>query len=402
MEKKVVNNSEGGKGGKALNIVLKIATFISKVILGISIVSFISFIAICFYSALKEKNTNNYDLTSDSYMKVREAYNRLTELDDTYIIANTLESIGTLCYLEVVSENGDCYTEYPLSEDGMYGQISTSDSSDTVYILYDWMDKDGNLYTLNSDYSGAEEETNYLWSQMPKRYSELVKSRELMFTDRMLYCMTDVSYIGEDTSIDEGKSFSIYEAKIPSSVVRDICGLETLGLYSSIREDNVENKSITDLMDYFIEDLEMSLTFSDGKVRLGVNTETGILSYVQIESGGLGSRMYYTKYLTQDSSIEVRETPDFSNSVNFIDDIVSLANYVSSYSSYDEAMSQLYSEQYSLSDEVPTLVEEESTSLIIEEETSNEETSLEIDTTVEETEETTEVSTEELTIEAET
>ena len=86
---------------------------------------------------------------------------------------------------------------------------------------------------------------------------------------------------------------------------------------------------------------------SDANVTIGI--VDGVLRYVQIETGGLGSRLYSTKSIML-SDVDVRQEPDFSNVDTYESTLKDMADYVSKYDSYEDAMKALNGSSSSSSD----------------------------------------------------
>ena len=86
----------------------------------------------------------------------------------------------------------------------------------------------------------------------------------------------------------------------------------------------------------------MNLTFSDAKVIVGIDNN-GILKYMCLETGGLGTRLYYSKAVIATSNDVVRDMPDFSGALKFSATLQEFADFVSEYDDYDDAMKALNS-----------------------------------------------------------
>lgn len=334
-------------------------------------------------------DNTEYDTSSDSYKEIESAFNKLKELSDTYFIANTLElPERSVCYIETV-QNGGSYTEYPVDSNGTWGAIS----DDIVeYALYDFLTPEHESYMV----SNMTGENEYSWIHMPKSYADDIASRNIMYFDRYISKLTDIQNIGKQVLNQEiGEEYTVYTAKVPSYIVREVCSIDNIGLYNHVKDDLKDNESIVSLMNIYLSDIDKSMTFSDGALTLGVSSD-GVLSYIQLEAGGLGSIMCYTKQIVKDLGLTVKEISDFTNAVEYVDDIQHFAEYVASFDSYDDAMADLYGDD---SANVGELVGESNTEI------TDVETTTEIDTAdVSETieavetesvaEETTEVSTE--------
>lgn len=268
---------------------------------------------------------------------LQSALDQLMLYDSDYTVSTVLDVPGGgSVYIEVQCKDGN-YTEYPVDEDGNLGVVDYENMSDGMnYLLTDWITTDGKMYTMQEN-----EEGNGVFERLPNKYAELCSSRRYLYVDKMMDAFTDIEY-QETLTVDIGngdEEIALYRCKLPSSVVKDILGVGTYGLYSSIREENAGNSSIVKLCDYYLEDYDMNLVFSDALVVLGVSG--GMLKYMTMEVGGLGMRLYLTKAVITET-VEVRELPDFSGVTSYVFGMQDFADYVSSFGSLDEALAELY------------------------------------------------------------
>lgn len=267
---------------------------------------------------------------SDAKKKVESALEKLKKLDKTYEISNVLQAPdGNLCYVEICSKGGS-YTEYPVDSDGNYGTIAFQDSEDAEYVLSDWITKEGKGYVLSSDDK---------WVSYPDEYSKKLQNRNIMYFDTILNKMTGLKF-KEKVTADIGmgdEKIDIYTAKLDGDTVHSILGLGTEEIYKTIK-DTTKDKNIKKFCKYYLDNIGFTMLFSDSNLTIGVSK--GVLRYVQIETGGLGSRMYSTKaILTHD--VDLRDEPDFSKVGTYESTLKEMADYVSDYDSYEDAMSSL-------------------------------------------------------------
>lgn len=316
-----------------------------KYLLGLVILVIVGALAIsvCINFCKRSMNNNevsgySFDNTSENYKQIESAYNKLKEYSESYIVANVMElPESSICYIEVVTSDGSS-TEYPIDEEGNWGTIDVSSEEEPQYMMYDYLTPSNELYTVE----GILENGEYSWIHMPKSYAENVKSRNLMFFDRYLDKLFNIESKGTQILNSEvGEEMTVYTAEIPASVVREVCSIDTLGLYGNIKVEYADNENVVDLMNVYEESLKRSMTFSDGLLTIGVSQD-GMLAYVGLESGGLGNIMYYTKQIVLGDTIESRPIPDFSSSREYMSDVEGLAGYVASFGSYEEAMENLY------------------------------------------------------------
>lgn len=266
----------------------------------------------------------------DAKKKVDIAFNALQNMNSTYEVSTVMQAPdGNLCYVEICSD-GASYTEYPVDSDGNYGTIAFQDSYDAEYVLTDWVTKDGKGYML----SGQD-----TWVSYPDSYSSKLKSRNVAYFDTINKKMTSLKF-KETINADIGmgsETIDVYTAKLDSETVHSILGLGSEEIYKAVKE-TTKDDSIKKLCDYYLEDIGFTMVFSDANVTIGI--VDGVLRYVQIETGGLGSRLHYTKsIMTQD--VDVRDEPDFSNVGTYESTLKDMADYVSDYDSYEDAMKAL-------------------------------------------------------------
>lgn len=276
----------------------------------------------------KDEVTDN-NIDTESKDKIQTALDNLKSFEGDYIISNVIEAPdGKANYLDVKTSNGS-YTEYPVeSNDKESGEVS--------YSLSDWLSANNkDYYILVTD-----DKNNTVFAKCPNDYAELCSSRNLMYMDKMLDNFTSIKYMETVTSdIGNGsENIELYRCELPSDVVTEVLGVNTLGLYSSIQKNYTDNEDIQKFCEYYLRDLKMSMTFSDAVVTVGISDN--LLKYVSIEVGGLGTRLYSTRALIT-KNVEVRDVPDLSNSVDYITTIQDYASYIASFGSYEEAVKNM-------------------------------------------------------------
>lgn len=256
--------------------------------------------------------------SSDASAKkeLQSALEKLQGYGDTYAVTNLLEAPdGDVSYLEVVSD-GNSYTEYPVDTDGNVGTVAYDEASS--YMLSDWLTKDGDLYIVSSD-----NDSNLVSVKLPETYAKATKDREVLFFDYMLENFSSIEK-GDSQTI-AGEEVSTYTCKLPAENTKYILGMGSYQLYDSVKQDYKDDENVVKLADYYCNNLDMSLACSDANVTVGVDKD-GMLKYVSLEIGGLGTRMYYTKVVVTDG-ISVRSVPDFSNATQYIDTFREQAEY---------------------------------------------------------------------------
>ena len=289
-------------------------------------------------------NTNT-NINTEDKQKVEQALEKLKNLQEGYMIATTLQAPdGNISYIEVVSPEGFSYTEYPVDGDGNLGVLNTEDMATNEYTLTDWLDSDGTFYLVNSD------DTNLVYT-LPKTYATRVSSRKYGYLDVMMDRFTEFKYY-KDTTANIGlgdESLSLYRCTLPSDVVKTIVGIGSYGLYDSIKTDYQSNSNLVKLCDFYLKDLDMNLTFSDAIVTIGLVDDS--VRYLSIEVGGLGTRMYLTKTFLPLRDTEIKSRPDFSNSEDYVVTLQNLADFVSKYDSYEDAIDAINNGEFDVKED---------------------------------------------------
>lgn len=276
-------------------------------------------------------------LNSEYVTAVKDAAAKLNSTYTDYIVTTTLEAPdGDTQYLEVKHEDTS-YTEYSVSDDNEVGTIAYGSSDSITYSLTDWLTKDGKYYMFGSDNDG-----NSVIYSLPTAYKDLVSDRVMLYANKFVDNALSIEKYDDLTlNLGDGsQTYTSYKVKVPASVVKDVLGVSTYGVYKTIEDDKDTSANIKKLCSYYLEDLDMNLTFSDANVILGIDSD-GILKYACLEVGGLGTRLYYTKAVVATKNSNVRSTPDFTNAQTYASSLSDLADYVADYDSYDDAVKAL-------------------------------------------------------------
>ena len=282
--------------------------------------------------------------------EVKELKQALAELKshEDYLIQTVMNAPdGDATYLEVV-HNGGSYTEIPVDSEGKITDTTLGDEDNTgSYLLSDWLKNNGEMYMTFTD-----DEGNAGYYSLPKEYGEEMLSRNSGYFEDMVDHFTSIEKEDETAELNFGngeETVTIYNCALPDEYVKEILGANTYGLYSVYAEDEDTDKNVKQLCEYYLEDLDMALTFSDAKVTVAV--ADGNLRQVVLETGGLGTKMYVTKTFLMNSEYDLREEPDFSKASDYTDSMKELADFVADYDSYEEAMAALNSEDGTTSEE---------------------------------------------------
>ena len=268
---------------------------------------------------------------------VRDAAKKLKDTYTDYIVSTTMQAPdGNITYLNV--QHGDVnYTEYSVDDDKNVGTIAYGEKDDINYLMTDYVDNNGICYLFQSDSDG-----NPVVYKLPRTYTKYVKDRGMLYTNDLL----DNVMSSIDLGIDEESNEKIhrFKFKIKNDCIKSILGLSSYCIYSSILDSqDISSEHIKKLCKYYLEDINMNLTFSDAVLIVGVDSNN-ILKYVSFEVGGLGSRLYFTEEVVSTTNDNIRDKPDLTKTVNFENSLKDIADYISGYDNYDDAVKAL--EQY--------------------------------------------------------
>ncbi len=309
----------------------------------LTLVVFVSLLLTCI---LCTHDSRKSVMHSAEYKELNKAYKALKKYDDMYIVTTQIAGTDTTNYIEVVMKDGTSYTEYPVDSNGKVGVVE-SDSTKSNYLLTDWLDKK-NLYAFGSE--------NATVTTLPKSYKDMVSDRVYMYLPEIMNKVTDVSKEKKATQdIGNGEEeFQVYKAKLPASTVKDIVGVGTQGLYKAIAKDYSKDENVKKLADYYVKNMDMDLTFSDANVTFGV--ADGIIKYVNIETGGLGTRLNLTRAIITDTSkYQLRQKPDISKAKDYVKtQVKKTADYVATFDSIEDAMMTLNNGGTNTNTELPT------------------------------------------------
>lgn len=314
------------------------------------------------------ETVENADLTA-----LKTAIEGLRNREEPYLVSvgMTMPSEATY-YIEVNDKNGN-YTQYSTDNEGNTGKVAYELAENTNFMLFDWLAPNGKGYLVNQSYVEGESSQ---WLELPNEYAKSLASRKLLYADTLIDVIQDIEK-GEIVKTDLGSGevdLQLYSCTIDSASITKMLGMDTLGLYKALRTEasGKNDKKVLELMEGYIEELEMNLVFSDAKANFGV--ADGVLRYFDFEVGGLGSRMVVTRTVLEPSEDVLYEQPTFTDCETYYSSVKDLAEYVSEYDSYDEAMTDLNSSEI--------IVEEASSEVASEtEETTTATTKTEITTT---------------------
>lgn len=272
--------------------------------------------------------------------EIQAAAKKLSDTYTNYIISTNVEFAGNATeYIEVV-KGEDIYTEFSVSEDGGIGEVSYGSSDTISYALADWT-HDGVFYSFGHDDDG-----NSVIYKFPASYAtKYAYDREAMWVNRMLEKAISIEPYDdlELTLAGEQETYKAYRIEVPSDVVQNFVLEDSLCVYSAIKDEEKKGSNIDKLCDFYIEDFKLQRAMSDGRVVVGIDQD-GILKFMSLEVGGLGTTMYITKAVVDVRNPNARDLPDFSSAVPLVSTMTDLADFIAQYPDYDSAMKALQEE----------------------------------------------------------
>lgn len=265
---------------------------------------------------------------------IKSAVKGLTSTYSDYIISNTLEAPNETVYYLDISHGKDTYTEYPVDSKGNVGGIQYGTKKQITYTLTDWYSSGGKYYVFGLD-SGKKSKVYTL----PSTYNEYVKDRGALYVNDMLKGATSIRKMDNITvTIPAGKlKLKSYMLEVKADTVKKVLGLTNYDMYASLKEDKNSSANLKKLANFYMIDSERSLTCSDAYVTVGID-EKGVLRYVNIDVGGLGSHLSLTKVVAGLTNDNVRSMPDVSKATAYSDNLKDLADFVSQYDNYYDAV----------------------------------------------------------------
>lgn len=291
---------------------------------------------------------------NEAVSTVESAIENLQKSEQPYMVYNVESSGNSTSECVEVSTKGYTYTEVAYGSD----EATTVDAGENTevtndqYILYNWVNKDGSAYMLNSVYDAEDKNSTGLWIKMPEGYGKKAYSKSVLYADLLLdkdtLKKTDSESI--NTGKDELESCDMYVCDVSSETIKSILEIDTLGLIknleSSVKESKKDDEKYDKVMKFItdsIKDYESMSAYADGKAYFGVID--GKLVYVRLETGGLGTP-YTSERVVLDQEVDAREEIDFeSDCVDYYDIVVDYLNYVNSANTTDKSLEEKSSEE---------------------------------------------------------
>lgn len=279
------------------------------------------------------KSSHNKD-----YAKViTDAAEKLNSTYKDYIVSTNVEAPdGKVEYLNVFHDKV-AYTEFSVDSDNNLGTIDYGSKDNIDYVLADWLTADGKYYIMSAD-----DNKHVIPMSLPDGYTKYIKDKAFLYTHDIINNATSIKkYDAFNVDLGDGsQDYKSYKVTMKSDAVKKLIGANSWGIYDSISKSEKKGSNLNKLCSYYLQDLNMSLTFSDANVIFGIDNN-GILKYVSLEVGGLGTKMYYTMVVVATQNNNVRTEPDLDSSKPYKNTMKDLADFVGKYNSYDEAMKAL-------------------------------------------------------------
>ena len=287
------------------------------------------------------------ELSTDENRKVLETALDNLKSEEKYVITTylTMGSDGS-SYIDIVEPNGS-YTMYNMEDDSKAFQELVAESETGIaegYIMNDYLDKDGNLYFLSDSY---DEEGNSVLEayKTPDEYGKLTKERTTMYAGWVVPNLTDIEFKETvDTDFGVGTvNMDVYEGVLSSDIVKKILGHGSSTLYETV-SNSTESEGMKKLMGWLKEDSDFSLYFSDANVILGIVDDK--LVYMNLEVGGLGTRMYLTKCVLLGDIVDdyiIEEYPVTENALSYENIYSDIGEMALDYDNLEDLYDALYS-----------------------------------------------------------
>ena len=315
---------------------------------------FLIFGLVIVFVNIKPKNNSNgteeeiyTELSTDENRKVLETALDNLKSEEKYVITTylTMGSEGS-SYIDIVEPNGS-YTMYNIEDDSKAFQELVAESETGVaegYIMNDYLDKDGNLYFLSDSYD-ADGNSVLEAYKTPDEYGKLTKERTTMYAEWVVPNLTDIEF-KETVETDFGVgtvNMDVYEGVLSSDIVKKILGHGSSTLYETV-SNSTESEGMKKLMGWLKEDSDFSLYFSDANVILGIVDDK--LVYMNLEVGGLCTRMYLTKCVLLGDIVDdyiMEEYPVTENALSYEDIYSDIGEMALDYDNIEDLYDALYS-----------------------------------------------------------
>lgn len=250
--------------------------------------------------------------------------------NDHYLISSMDELASDTVYFVNVKDVDEFYIEYPVDKDtNQIGTLDYGTSLEMSYLLQTLVQADGTVYNFNRD-------TAY---KMPVGYADYIKSMDCMFVDKMVETATEIKESDTIKLTIDGTDWDMrgYELTIPSETVRQVFLCEPEGEYRTLIEQQGADSNVGKLCQYYLDQLDRSAQFSDGKVYIGIDIN-GCLRYMCMNTGGLGEYRFLTQVVENFDASSAVDNVDLSAPVDCVLLYSDLAEFVSQYDTVEDAI----------------------------------------------------------------
>lgn len=285
-------------------------------------------------------------LTPEENYFVEELYNGIDKLykyDKDYIVTTYLaQPSGNSGYYDYVKANKDSYNMTPdetvMSADTAYQSGENLDK----YVMTDYYNSEKDLVTFLSYEDGEPE-----YFSSPDSYAAYIADRSILYAGNLVTRIKEFTN-HEEATVDIGngeEKITFYQARVDASAIREVLEVGSYTLFYRVAQEAYDNgdEGMYSLFMYYCDAMHDSLTFSDGTVLFGLDSD-GMLKYISISTGGIGSTMQSTKcVITDTSKVSVQNAPATPETYErFYSIYQDLADEVAQYDNIEEAFRAIY------------------------------------------------------------
>lgn len=285
-------------------------------------------------------------LTPEENYFVEELYNGIDKLykyDKDYIVTTYLaQPSGNSGYYDYVKANKDSYNMTPdetvMSTDTAYQSGENLDK----YVMTDYYNSEKDLVTFLSYEDGEPE-----YFSSPDSYAAYIADRSILYAGNLVMRIKEFTN-HEEATVDIGngeEKITFYQARVDASAIREVLEVGSYTLFYRVAQEAYDNgdEGMYSLFMYYCDAMDDSLTFSDGTVLFGLDSD-GMLKYISISTGGIGSTMQSTKcVITDTSKVDVKDAPATPETYErFYSIYQDLADEVAQYDNIEDAFRAIY------------------------------------------------------------
>ena len=322
----------------------------TKPLIGVIILLGLILVGLCVYVVSNAKKTSPTVVETGQDVNksvLTDALNNLKKKDSFIVSTYVSAPMGNTSYIEYVTPDSSATLVDDNNIETPFQQIDLT----TTQYRYNDLIKDGHMYFF---YESADESGNPITEvyQAPDDYAKDCGVRSYMFFDLMKDDIQDLEYAETVQSTDLGNGpvdMAVYKGKLSSDIVKRILGNGTIALYESVRK-NTDNAGLKKMMGWLIDDIDFTMQYSDANVLIGVVDDT--LTYVNLEIGGLGTKMYVTKCFIENTDVAKEVTiPSIEGAVTYETLYSDYADMAEHYDSMDELYDAIYNQNNKVSEE---------------------------------------------------